>query len=128
MQVTDQIDAIRSLAANPVKKLVVPRLLARDRDPAILTLLADAIGLFGGLVIGVTQLGVEGSFFYNSVCEVVTGRMSSQASLKQPSSYLISDHCMLQRAPTRRWCRWSWPRHDQSSRPAAISVLSRTSS
>jgi phospholipid/cholesterol/gamma-HCH transport system permease protein len=67
MQVTDQIDAIRSLAANPIKKLVVPRVLAAIVILPILTLLADAIGLFGGLVIGVTQLGVEGAFFYNSV-------------------------------------------------------------
>ncbi len=59
MKVTEQIDAMRSLATSPVKKLVVPRVLATVIMLPILTVLADAVGLFGGLVIAVTQLGVS---------------------------------------------------------------------
>src|SRR5271165_4058711 len=51
MKVTEQIDAMRSLATSPVKKLVVPRVLATVIMLPILTVLADAVGLFGGLVI-----------------------------------------------------------------------------
>src|SRR6202046_5719345 len=54
MKVTEQIDAMRSLATSPVKKLVVPRVLATVIMLPILTVLADAVGLFGGLVFAVT--------------------------------------------------------------------------
>jgi phospholipid/cholesterol/gamma-HCH transport system permease protein len=51
MKVTEQIDAMRALASSPVKKLVVPRVLATIVTMPILTVVADAIGLLGGLAI-----------------------------------------------------------------------------
>ena len=71
MKVTEQIDAMRSLATSPVKKLVVPRVLATVIMLPILTVLADAVGLFGGLVIAVTQLGVSADYFYSSLIQNV---------------------------------------------------------
>ncbi len=69
MKVTEQIDAMRALASSPVKKLVVPRVLATVIMLPVLTAIADAIGLFGGLIISVTQLGVSGDYFYQSLIQ-----------------------------------------------------------
>jgi phospholipid/cholesterol/gamma-HCH transport system permease protein len=67
MKVTEQIDAMRALGTSPIKKLVVPRVLATIVMMPILAALADAVGLFGGWLISVTQLGVGGSYFYTSL-------------------------------------------------------------
>jgi phospholipid/cholesterol/gamma-HCH transport system permease protein len=67
MKVTEQIDAMRALATSPVKKLVVPRVLATILMMPVLTAFADAIGLFGGYFISVSQLGVSGDYFYTSL-------------------------------------------------------------
>jgi phospholipid/cholesterol/gamma-HCH transport system permease protein len=69
MKVTEQIDAMRALATSPVKKLVVPRVLATIVMMPVLTILADAVGLLGGYFIAVSQLGVSGDFFYNSLVQ-----------------------------------------------------------
>ena len=76
MKVTVQIDAMRSLATSPVKKLVHPRVLATIIMMPVLTVLADAIGLLGGLVISVTQLGVSADYFYSSLIQNVHSRIS----------------------------------------------------
>lgn len=59
MAVTEQIDAIRALGADPVKKLVVPRLWAMLIVLPSLTLLADIIGITGGMVISAIELGLR---------------------------------------------------------------------
>src|ERR1700741_3028323 len=51
MKVTEQIDALRALATNPVRKLVVPRVIATTTMLPLLTVLACFIGIFGGLLI-----------------------------------------------------------------------------
>jgi len=56
MKVTEQIDALETLAANPVKYLVVPRFLALCLMLPILTIYADFIGIAGGYLIGVYKL------------------------------------------------------------------------
>jgi len=72
MKVTEQIDALRSLGTSPIKKLVVPRVLALLVMLPILTLVADAVGLFGGLAISVSQLGLSADYFYTSVLQNTT--------------------------------------------------------
>ncbi len=67
MKVTEQIDALRSMGADPVKKLVAPKLLAILVMIPALTILGDAIGVLGGLIIGVFQLNVTASFYMNDV-------------------------------------------------------------
>ena len=59
MQVTEQIDAIRALGANPIKKLVVPRLVAMLIVLPMLTFLADVVGVAGGLIISVVELDLN---------------------------------------------------------------------
>ena len=51
MAVTEQIDAMRALGTDPVKKLVAPRLLATLAVLPMLTIIADFVGIFGGFVI-----------------------------------------------------------------------------
>jgi len=57
MRVTEQIDALDTLATNPFKYLVAPRLIAGTAMLPILVLVADAIGVFGGYVVSVFKLG-----------------------------------------------------------------------
>jgi phospholipid/cholesterol/gamma-HCH transport system permease protein len=71
MTVTEQVEAMRALASSPVKKLVVPRVLATIVMLPVLTMLSDAVGLFGGLLIAVTQLGVGADYFYSSLIQNV---------------------------------------------------------
>ena len=57
MQVTEQIDALYTLATNPVKYLIVPRFLAAIIIMPILTLIADVVGIVGGYLVSVNLLG-----------------------------------------------------------------------
>src|SRR5213594_3649988 len=63
MKVTEQIDARRALAANPVKRIVVPRLLALLIMVPALTVLADVVGIFGGLLMAVLEIGQPSEFY-----------------------------------------------------------------
>jgi phospholipid/cholesterol/gamma-HCH transport system permease protein len=67
MMVTDQISALRALGTDPVRKLVVPRVLAGIVMVPVLTVVADAVGMVGAWLITTTQLKVAGSVFWNSV-------------------------------------------------------------
>jgi len=72
MQVTEQVDAIRSMGADPVQKLVLPRVLAACIALPLLTVLADVLGVFGGGVIAVSQFGLSGHFYLSTVTSTVT--------------------------------------------------------
>jgi len=48
MKITDQIDAMRSLGSDPVRKLIVPRLVATTTMLVVLTILSDTVGIAGG--------------------------------------------------------------------------------
>ncbi len=63
MKVTEQIDALETLATNPVKYLVVPRFMALVLIAPILTIYADFIGILGGYTIGVYKLGISHSMY-----------------------------------------------------------------
>lgn len=58
MKVTEQIDALETLATNPVKYLVVPRFVALFFMLPLLTVYADVIGIAGGFIVGVGKLGI----------------------------------------------------------------------
>ena len=57
MRVTEQIDALDTLATNPFKYLVAPRLIAGLTMMPLLVLIADVIGVFGGYVVSIYKLG-----------------------------------------------------------------------
>jgi phospholipid/cholesterol/gamma-HCH transport system permease protein len=71
MKVTEQIDALRALATNPVRKLVVPRVLATTIMFPILTIVAIALGIAGGLLIAVANLHLSANYYLRSVIETV---------------------------------------------------------
>ena len=72
MQVTEQVDAIRSLGADPVQKLVLPRVLAATLALPLLTVCADLLGVFGGLLIASAQFGIDPAFYVSTVVKTVT--------------------------------------------------------
>jgi len=63
MKVTEQIDALETLSANPVKYLVVPRFLALLLMVPLLTIYADFFGIVGGYLIGVGKLNIPHSMY-----------------------------------------------------------------
>ena len=67
MAVTEQIDAIRCLGASPVRKLVLPRVVAMIFIMPLLTTLADIIGCFGGALISIFEVGVTPSYAINQL-------------------------------------------------------------
>ena len=67
MAVTEQVDALRALAADPVKKLVVPRVGAMLIALPLLTVLSDVVGLFGGMLMAVTEVGQSRAYFTSHV-------------------------------------------------------------
>jgi phospholipid/cholesterol/gamma-HCH transport system permease protein len=71
MAVTEQVDALRALGASPARKLVLPRVLAVTIMLPVLTLLADFIGMVGGLFIAVVDLRIGASFYLSTVSQSV---------------------------------------------------------
>jgi phospholipid/cholesterol/gamma-HCH transport system permease protein len=66
MVVTQQIDALRVLGSDPVRKLVSPRIVAAMIMVPVLTVVSNAVGLLGGAVIAVANLGINWVFFWRS--------------------------------------------------------------
>lgn len=69
MVVTEQIAALRSLGTDPVRKLVVPRVIAGTVMLPVLTVIADAVGIMGGGLISTYQLKVASSVYWNNVIQ-----------------------------------------------------------
>ena len=69
MVVTDQVSALRALGTDPIRKLVVPRILAGTLMAPVLTVIADVVGIVGGWLIAVYQLRVASSLYWKSVIE-----------------------------------------------------------
>lgn len=63
MRVTEQIDALEAMAINPVRYLVVPRVVAAVIMVPALVTLADAIAIFGGYLVAITSLGVSSNTY-----------------------------------------------------------------
>jgi len=66
MRVTEQIDALTTLATRPIKYLVVPRLMAAVISMPILVAIADSIGVLGGYVASTKSLGFTGAIYLNT--------------------------------------------------------------
>jgi phospholipid/cholesterol/gamma-HCH transport system permease protein len=67
MMVTEQIAALRALGTDPLRKLVLPRILAGLVMVPLLTVVAGGVGMVGGWIVTVTQLQVASSVYWNSV-------------------------------------------------------------
>ena len=82
MQVTEQIDALRSLAVDPVRYLVVPRLIAMSIALPLLTLCADALGILGGFIIGTIKLNILTSLYWKMTVTPLVFKDLSSGLLK----------------------------------------------
>jgi phospholipid/cholesterol/gamma-HCH transport system permease protein len=71
MVVTDQINALRALGTDPIRKLVIPRVLAGLMMAPILTVISDFVGIFGGWIVARFQLGVATGLYWSSVTQVL---------------------------------------------------------
>jgi phospholipid/cholesterol/gamma-HCH transport system permease protein len=72
MKVTEQIDALRSMASDPVKKLVVPKLIASLIMLPALTVIGDALGILGGLIVATSTLNLPAGLYLNDVFDSLT--------------------------------------------------------
>ena len=72
MAISEQIDAMRSLGADPLKKLVLPKALAAIIGLPLLTALCDLIGILGGMLMAATMLNVAPFSFFNRIRDAVT--------------------------------------------------------
>ena len=66
MRVTEQIDALTTLATNPFKYLIAPRLIAGTLMLPVLVLIGDIIGVFGGYIVSIYKLGFNPATYIKS--------------------------------------------------------------
>jgi phospholipid/cholesterol/gamma-HCH transport system permease protein len=69
MVVTDQINALRALGTDPIRKLVVPRVIAGIFMAPVLTIVADFVGIVGGWLVARYQLQVASGLYWSSILE-----------------------------------------------------------
>ena len=71
MVVTDQINALRALGTDPIRKLVLPRILAGVLMAPVLTIIADFVGIFGGWIVARFQLQVSTGLYWSSITQAL---------------------------------------------------------
>jgi len=71
MVVTDQINALRALGTDPIRKLVLPRVLAGIFMAPVLTVIADFVGIIGGWMVARYQLQVASGIYWSSILEAL---------------------------------------------------------
>ena len=67
MGVTEQIDALRSMAVNPVQYLVTPRVVAATVMVPVLCMLSNIVGIFGAWLVGVKGMGLDEGVFFDRI-------------------------------------------------------------
>jgi phospholipid/cholesterol/gamma-HCH transport system permease protein len=82
MKVTEQIDAMRALGTDPIKKLVTPRVVATAICLPLLTIVADFVGLVGGFVVASLQLNLTATQYWNSAYRAIEWNDLAQGLLK----------------------------------------------
>jgi phospholipid/cholesterol/gamma-HCH transport system permease protein len=71
MVVTEQIDAMRALGTDPMKKLVTPRVVSTTFMLFFLTIISDLLGLFGGAVVSVLLFGLDWHQYWNTAYQAL---------------------------------------------------------
>ncbi len=99
MLVTEQINAMRALGTDPIKKLVVPRVVATTTMLPILTVVADAVGVIGGLFVAVFVLHISSNLYLNSAWDALN-YMDVVGGLLKPLVFgatlsIVGCHCGL---------------------------------
>jgi phospholipid/cholesterol/gamma-HCH transport system permease protein len=99
MLVTEQINAMRALGTDPIKKLVVPRVLATISMLPVITIVADAMGILGGLFTSVFVLNITPNLYLNRAWDSLR-YMDLFGGLLKPLVFgatlaIVSCHCGL---------------------------------
>jgi phospholipid/cholesterol/gamma-HCH transport system permease protein len=71
MQVTEQIDAMRAMGVDPLKKLVTPRVVATFTMLFFLSIISDLVGLTGGFMISFTLLGLDANQYWTTAYQAL---------------------------------------------------------
>lgn len=91
MKVTEQIDAMRALGTDPIRKLVVPRIIATIFMLFFLTIIADAVGITGGALVSTQLLGLNASsYLHSSYQTLVHGDIVQGLTKPLFSGFIIS--------------------------------------
>ncbi len=91
MKVTEQLDAMRALGTDPIRKLVTPRLMATVFMLFFLTIIADAFGIAGGAIVSVFLLGLNpSSYLHNSYRSLVHGDIAQGLTKPLFSAFIIA--------------------------------------
>jgi phospholipid/cholesterol/gamma-HCH transport system permease protein len=72
MVVSEELDALRTMGLNPMRYLIVPRILAMTICVPILAAIANLIAIIGGMMIGVFHLGISVNAYYNQTLQAIT--------------------------------------------------------
>jgi phospholipid/cholesterol/gamma-HCH transport system permease protein len=99
MVVTEQVNAMRALGTDPIKKLVVPRLLATLSMLPVVTIVTDALGVLGGLFTSVFVLRISANLYLSRAWDALT-YMDLFGGLLKPLVFgatiaIVSCHCGL---------------------------------
>jgi phospholipid/cholesterol/gamma-HCH transport system permease protein len=89
MRITEQIDALDTMAINPQQYLIAPKLVAGVLGVPLLVAIFDVVGIYGGSLIGVDLLGVSEGAYWNSVESAVEWKDVYGGILKSVSFGLI---------------------------------------
>jgi phospholipid/cholesterol/gamma-HCH transport system permease protein len=91
MKVTEQLDAMRALGTDPIRKLVTPRLFATVFMLFFLTIIADAFGIAGGAIVSVYLLGLNASsYLHSSYQSLVHGDIAQGLTKPLFSGFIIA--------------------------------------
>jgi phospholipid/cholesterol/gamma-HCH transport system permease protein len=71
MRVTEQIDALSAMGADPIRHLVAPRFLATLLLTPVLTVFSDAIGVLGGWLVSTQALGIDSFYYWDESTRIV---------------------------------------------------------
>lgn len=88
MKVTEQIDALRVLAVNPIEYLIVPRMVACMLMVPVLTVFGDVVGVVGGWGVAVSNPEISSYLYWDSI-EVLVGMHDVTGGLIKASAFGI---------------------------------------
>jgi len=71
MKISEEIDALKTMALNPIKYVVLPKLYAMTIATPLLTIFSDIIGIVGGFIIGITFLKISPMAFVDRMASVM---------------------------------------------------------
>ena len=89
MRITEQIDALDTMAINPLQYLIAPKLVAGLIGVPLLVAIFDVVGIYGGYLVGVELLGGNGGAYWNSIASAVEWKDVYGGILKSISFGLI---------------------------------------